>query len=103
LWLYSVDNVLAFNWNRYLQFCEGHHGAAIKKGPDRFRRKTADFPFVNGWAAQRAFFDAFRHWLPPLHGLRPTLRMAEFEVADILNGKLTGNAVKAYLGSLLDQ
>ncbi|MBI1923980.1 hypothetical protein HYR99_06995, partial [Candidatus Poribacteria bacterium] len=64
---------------------------------------TADFPFVNGRAAQRAFFDTFRDVLPPLHGLRPTLRLAEFEVAEILNGTLTGQAAKELVSSLLTQ
>ena len=100
---YSMDFPLAFDPQKYVQFCAEHHEAAIQKGSDRFRRKTADFPFVNGRAAQRAFFDTFRDWLPPLHGLRPPLRLAEFEVTDILNGQLTGKAAKDYLSSLLEQ
>jgi hypothetical protein len=75
--------------------------AALAKGPDRFRRHTADFPYANGRAAQRAFFDTFRDWLPPLHGLNPTVRLAEFEVTSILNGQLTGEAAKDYMERLL--
>lgn len=94
---------LAFDRRKYIQFCAEHQASAIQKGTDRFRRKTADFPFVNGRAAQRAFFDTFRDVLPPLHGLRPTLRLAEFEVAEILNGTLTGQAAKDHIASLLQQ
>jgi hypothetical protein len=101
--VYPEELSVAFDRQKYLQFCAKHQEAAIQKGPDRFRRKTADFPFINGRAAQRAFFDAFRDWLPPLHGLCPTLRLAEFEVADILAGKLTGQAAKGYIRALLEQ
>ncbi len=94
---------LAFERRKYLQFCVEYQASAIQKGTERFRRKTADFPFVNGRAAQRAFFDTFRDVLPPLHGLRPTLRLAEFEVAEILNGTLTGQAAKELVSSLLTQ
>ena len=101
--LYPANAPLAFDRGQYLRFCEEHHEPALRKGTDRFRRKTADFPFVNGRAAQRAFFDTFRDWLPPLHGLRPTLRIAEFEVADILSGELTGRTARDHIGSLLEQ
>ena len=94
---------LGFDRQRYIQFCVQYQKAAIQKGTDRFRRKTADFPFINGRAAQRAFFDTFRDWLPSLHSLRPTLRLAEFEVADILNEKLVGKAAKDHIHSLLRQ
>lgn len=100
---YPANLPLAFNRRKYIQFCVEYQTAALQKGTDPFRRKTADFSFVNGRAAQRAFFDTFRDLLPPLHGLRPTLRLAEFEVADILNGKLTGEAAKGYISALLRQ
>ncbi|MDE0297685.1 MAG: hypothetical protein OXN17_03570 [Candidatus Poribacteria bacterium] len=103
LTLYPANAPLAFDRGKYLRFCEEHHEPALRKGTDRFRRKTADFPFVNGRAAQRAFFDTFRDWLPPLHGLRPTLRIAEFEVAGILRGELTGRAARDYLAALLEE
>ena len=73
----------------------------MQRDPDRFRRRTADFPYVNGRAAQRAFFDTFRDWLPPQHGLNPTVRLAEFEVTRILNGELTGNDAKTYMERLI--
>ena len=56
---------------------------------------------MNGRAAQRAFFDTFRDWLPSLHGLNPTVRLAEFEVNPILNGQLTGDTAKVYMERLL--
>ena len=101
--VYPEDLALGFNRRVYLQLCLKHQERAIQKGTDRFRRKTADFPFINGRAAQRAFFDTFRDWLPSLHGLKPTLRLAEFEVADILSGKLSGDAAKDYIHSLIEQ
>ena len=103
LGVYPEDLALGFDRQAYLQLCVKHQEMAIQKGTDRFRRKTADFPFFNGRAAQRAFFDTFRDWLPPLHGLKPTLRLAEFEVTDILSGKLTGAAAKNCIRSLVEQ
>ena len=98
---YPEDVPLAYAPKRYLMFCQQYCAAALAKGPDRFRRRTADFPYVNGRAAQRAFFDTFRDWLPPQHGLNPTVRLAEFEVTPILNGELTGNAAKVYMERLI--
>lgn len=99
--VYPEDFPVVFELQKYLQFCVKYQEAAIRRGPDRFRRKIADFPFVNGRAAQRALFDTFRDWLPPLHGLHPTMRLAEFEVVDILIGKLTGEAAKDRIRSFL--
>ena len=101
--VYPEGLALGFDRHAYLQLCLKHQEMAIQKGTDRFRRKTVDFPFPNGRAAQRAFFDTFRDWLPPLHGLKPTLRLAEFEVTDILSGKLIGDAAKDYIRSLIGQ
>ena len=100
---YPANIKIAYAPQKYLQYCQHHSVAALAKGPDRFRRRTADFPYPNGRAAQRAFFDTFRDWLPPLHGLNPTLRIAEFEVTPILNGCLTDTAAKAYMQRLLHQ
>ena len=100
---YPVDMPLAYSPEKYLRFCQKYHAAALAKGPARFRRCTADFPYVNGRAAQRAFFDTFRDWLPPRHGLNPTIRLSEFEVTPILKGELTGNAAKAYMEQLLQE
>ena len=98
---YPENIPLAYAPQKYKQFCQQHHTAALAKGPARFRRLTADFPYANGRAAQRAFFDTFRDWLPPLHGLKPTVRLAEFEVAPILNGELTDAQAKAHMERLL--
>jgi len=62
---YREDFPLAFNRQKYIQFCVKYEDAAIQKGSDRFRRKTADFQFINGRTAQRAFFDTLRDLLPP--------------------------------------
>ena len=98
---YHEDMPLAYVPEKYLKFCQQYHAEALAKGPDRFRRRTADFPYVNGRAAQRAFFDTFRDWLPPRHGLNPTVRLAEFEVTSILSGELTGDAAKSYIKRLI--
>ena len=100
---YPEDIPLAYAPEKYLKFCHQYHAAALAKGPERFRRQTADFPYVNGRAAQRAFFDTFRDWLPPQHGLNPTVRLAEFEVTPILNGELTGDAAKTYIKRLISE
>ena len=100
---YPEDLALGFDRHAYLQLCLKHQEMAIQKGTDRFRRKTTDFPFINGRAVQRAFFDTFRDWLPPLHGLKPTLRLTEFEVTDILSGEIIGDAAKDYIRSLIEQ
>ena len=100
---YSENIRLGYELQKYRQFCQQHRTAALAKGPDRFRRRTADFPYTNGRAAQRAFFDTFRDWLPPLHGLNPTVRLTEFEVKPILNGQLTGDAAKTYMERLLHE
>ncbi len=101
LQFYPADVPLAYEPEAYRQFCRQYHTAALAKGPARFRRATADFPYQNGRAAQRAFFDTFRDWLPPMHGLKPTVRLAEFEVTPILSGELTGDAAQAYMERLL--
>lgn len=98
---YPEDVPLAYAPEKYLKFCQQYHAEALAKGPDRFRRATADFPYINGRAAQRAFFDTFRDWLPPRHGLNPTVRLAEFEVKPILNGELTGDAARGYIKKLI--
>lgn len=98
---YPEHITLAYESDVYIKYCQQHHVAALAKGPDRFRRQTADFPYPNGRAAQRAFFDTFRDWLPPQHGLNPTIRLAEFEVKPIINGTLTGNQAKDFMEHLI--
>lgn len=99
---YYPDNILVhYNTDVYIEYCKKYYDKALAKGPDRFRRKTADFNYENGRAAQRAFFDTFRDWLPTLHGLKPTIRIAEFEVYPILNGKLTGIKARNFIERIL--
>ena len=98
---YPKDITVGYSTNKYIHYCQKYYSKALAKGPDRFRRTTADFHYVNGRAAQRAFFDTFRDWLPTLHGLRPTIRIAEFEVYPILNGELTGQAAIDYMKRIL--
>jgi hypothetical protein len=80
--LLPVGLPLGFDKTQYVELCVKHGGRA-----DRYRRnkRTADFDFVGGRTAQRAYFDAFRDLLPTLHGLRPTVRISEFEVSEIVS------------------
>ncbi len=98
---YPEDIIVGYSTEKYIKFCKEHFSKALAKGPDRFRRTTADFQYINGRAAQRAFFDTFRDWLPTKHGLNPTIRIAEFEVYPILNGELTGQAATDYMKRIL--
>ena len=71
---------LGFSRTQYLELCRIHSSKA-----DQYRRtkRTRDFDFDGGRTAQRAYFDCFRDLLPVLHGLRPTIRIAAFEVESI--------------------
>lgn len=82
LQLYPNDlktNFLIYDW---LKFCSKH-----KEKADKYRqsKKTKDFNFRGGRTAQRAYLDCFRDLLPKHNGLNPTLRISDFEVADILS------------------
>lgn len=98
---YPEDIIVGYSTDKYIDYCKKYFSKALAKGPDRFRRTTADFQYINGRAAQRAFFDTFRDWLPTLHGLNPTIRIAEFEVYPILNGEITGQEAKDYIKRIL--
>lgn len=52
---------------------------------DKYRKtkETKDFDFKGGRTAQRAYLDCFRDFLPEINGLKPTLRINEFEVFGI--------------------
>jgi hypothetical protein len=65
------------NWKR---LCQIHKDKA-----DSYRKTktTTDFNFVGGRTAQRAYLDCFRDLLPEIQGLKPTLRINEFEVVGI--------------------
>lgn len=80
---YPNELKYGFDIDLYLSYCNLYKEKAIKKGPAGYRKSKEEFPFENGRAAQRAFFDAFRDLLPSLHGLNPTIRISEFEVQNI--------------------
>ena len=87
-----------FDLDQYIGYCDRFAVQAIKKGPAGYRKPKEEFPYENGRAAQRAFFDAFRDLLPAVQGLKPTLRISEFEVAGITsNNEVARNKVKSIL------
>lgn len=57
------------------------------------------FPGENGRHRQRAFRDALADLLPPLHGFGPTLRIADFEVADWIHSMGARNRMTTLLRS----
>jgi hypothetical protein len=70
----------AFDIKQYKLLCSVHREKA-----DNYRRAkmTVDFNFIGGRTAQRAYLDCFRDLLPLTNGLNPTLRITEFEVANV--------------------
>lgn len=80
--LYPSDLQLNFDIKQWKKYCQKNMDKA-----DKYRQKktTVDFTFPGGRTAQRAYLDCFRDLLPTIHGLRPTLRISEFEVADIFD------------------
>ena len=74
LGVYPEDLALGFDRQAYLQLCVKHQERAIQKGTDRFRRKTADFPFFNGRGCATRLF---RH----LPGLAATVARAKTNLA----------------------
>lgn len=77
---YPQDLPLGFDIQNYIGLCQQYHETALIKGPPGYKKPKPEFPFLNGRAAQRAFFDMFKDILPPLHGLNPTFRVSEFEI-----------------------
>lgn len=78
--LYPGSLKLGFDIEHYKRLCRQHKDTA----DSYFKSKTTrDFPCEGGRTAQRAYLDAFRDFLPPLHGLNPTLRISEFEVEGV--------------------
>jgi hypothetical protein len=77
---YPDDILLNFHLEDWKRFCKVHRQSA-----DIYRqtKATKDFNFIGGRTAQRAYLDCFKDLLPPLYGLQPTVRISEFEVADI--------------------
>ena len=77
---YPTDLKINFSVDQWKQLCKSHKDKADKY---RKAKTTTDFNFAGGRTAQRAYLDCFRDLLPLLHGLQPTVRINEFEVADI--------------------
>jgi hypothetical protein len=77
---YPPDLKVNFNIDQWKQLCKTQREKA-----DKYRKSktTTDFNFAGGRTAQRAYLDCFRDLLPQLHGLKPTVRINEFEVSDI--------------------
>jgi hypothetical protein len=81
---------LGYNLERYRDYCKKH---MVEANSYRQAKTTDDFPFAGGRTAQRAYFDAVRDLLPPVHGLNPTLRIAEFEVARVVANDKAGQGI----------
>jgi hypothetical protein len=77
---YPSNLKLAFDVDSYKSLCRFH---APKADAYRTNIRPADFDFVGGRTSQRAYLDCFRDFLPLLHGLKPTLRVTEFEVSEV--------------------
>ena len=93
--LYPREIRYGFSIEAYKKLSQRYHQEAMAKGADTYRLPKKEFPFQNGRAAQRAFFDMFKDLLPVLHGLNPTIRITEFEVEDILKNQISrDNAVR---------
>jgi hypothetical protein len=81
---------LGYSVQRYKDYCKKHMVAANSY---RQAKTTQDFPFAGGRTAQRAYFDAVKDFLPPVHGLNPTLRIAEFEVTRVWANDKVGQRI----------
>lgn len=77
---YPIGLKLNYNIKHWISLCHRH-----KYKADNYRKTktTVDFNFLGGRTAQRAYLDSFRDLLPKVQGLNPTLRINEFEVADV--------------------
>jgi hypothetical protein len=96
---YSTDLKMNFNINQWRKLCISHKDKADKY---RKAKTTTDFNFAGGRTVQRAYLDCFRDILPKLHGLQPTVRINEFEVADIyVNNKETCTRIEKLLKTKL--
>lgn len=78
--MYPEKLKYGFDLKQYIGFCNKYASEALRKGPGGYRRPTKEFDFINGRAAQRAFFDAFRDIQPTLFKLNPTIRISELEL-----------------------
>lgn len=77
---YPIDLPLNYSITEWHDYCEANQAKANKY---RATKHTVDFDFAGGRTSQRAYRDCFADFLPTLHGLNPTLRIAEFEVSNI--------------------
>ncbi len=77
---YPIESRKGFDYDGYIDWCNKYKFEALKKGPAGYRKPKPEFPFENGRAAQRAYFDSFRDILPTLYGLNVTIRISEFEI-----------------------
>jgi len=94
---YPTELELYFDIDKWKKYCN-----IYKDKADKYRKnKTASgFEFEGGRTAQRAYLDCFRDLLPEINGLRPTVRISEFEVASIFeNNKEAYNKVEKLLKS----
>lgn len=97
---YPTDLKVNFSIEQWKQLCKTHKDKADKY---RKAKTTTDFNFAGGRTAQRAYLDCFRDLLPLLHGLQPTMRINEFEVADIYaNNKEACNKIEKLLKAKID-
>ncbi|MCC6837040.1 MAG: hypothetical protein IT234_00760 [Bacteroidia bacterium] len=82
---YPKELKLGYNLDAWKYLCSSHEGKANKY---RYNKSTVDFNFPGGRTAQRAYLDCFRDFLPEVNGLNPTVRINEFEVAEIHSNNL---------------
>lgn len=97
--LYPPDLQVNFSIDEWKSMCRMYKDKA-----DKYRKSktTTDFNFYGGRTAQRAYLDCFRDLLPQQHGLKPTLRINEFEVEGIYaNNKESCNRIEKLLNSKL--
>lgn len=81
-----------YSFDSWKEYCKVHKQKADKY---RFTKTAVDFNFPGGRTCQRAYLDCFRDLLPKQYGLRPTLRINEFEVFGIYsNNKEACNKIE---------
>lgn len=98
--LYPKRIKLNFSISDWKKYC-----VVNRQKADRYRytKTTTDFDFEGGRTAQRAYLDCFRDFLPSENGLNPSLRINEFEVADIiLNNKESQRKLKKLVENKLN-
>lgn len=97
--LYPPDLNVNFSVDEWKSMCRMYKDRA-----DKYRKSktTTDFNFHGGRTAQRAYLDCFRDLLPQQHGLKPTLRINEFEAEGIYtNNKENCNRIEKLIKSKL--